>query len=391
MSEPERVILHVDMDAFFAAVEQLDDPGLRGQPVLIGHDGPRGVVATASYEARPFGCHSAQPMSVAKRLCPQAVIVPHRGRRYSEVSRQVFGILRQFTPIVEPLSIDEAFLDVSGSQRLFGDGRSIARQIKQRIRDEIGLTASIGVSYNKFLAKLASDLHKPDGLTIINRDDIDTVVAPLSISRMWGIGPKAESRLAAIGVRTFADLRALPESVALARLGQWGPHAQKLARGEDDRHVSTGGGRKSVSHEQTFGHDLADPDDVRRVLMRQTERVAATLRKKNLRGRTVTVKIRFGRFETITRSHTLPEASCRTDELWTAACDLFEHWAEASFHPVRLIGMGVSHLEDAQVRDPRLFIDACEVKAESVDRATDVIRDTFGPNAIQRGSAVKRG
>ncbi|MHC4949176.1 MAG: DNA polymerase IV, partial [Planctomycetota bacterium] len=250
-----RAILHVDMDAFFAAVEQLDRPELRGRPLLVGGDGPRGVVAAASYEARRFGCHSAQPTAVARRLCPGAVVVRPRGRRYREVSDAVFEILRRFTPVVEPLSIDEAFLDVTGSRRLHGPPARIAAAIRAAIRAEQGLTASVGVAPNKFLAKVASDLDKPDGLVVVPADDVEGFLRDLPVERLWGVGPATATRLRSLGVATFGDVRALPVQTLEARLGSWGRRLHALARGEDERPVEVTRGARSISHERTFPRD----------------------------------------------------------------------------------------------------------------------------------------
>ncbi|MHC4140834.1 MAG: DNA polymerase IV, partial [Planctomycetota bacterium] len=275
----DRAILHVDMDAFFASIEQLDHPELRGRPVLVGGEGRRGVVAAASYEARAFGCHSAQPMAVAKRNCPQAVVVPPHGRRYRDVSRRVFEILESFTPLVEPLSIDEAFLDVMGSRRLHGMPRQIAETIKRRVRDELGVTASVGVAPNKFLAKLASDMDKPDGLTVIEPDRIEQTLQGLPISRMWGVGPATERRLRDLGVETFGDLRRYPPEALESCLGVHARRITELARGLDHREVVPDRRAKSISQEQTFGFDLQEPQAVRDVLRGQVEQVGWRLRR----------------------------------------------------------------------------------------------------------------
>jgi DNA polymerase-4 len=381
----ERAILHVDMDAFFASVEQLEDPALRGRPVLVGHDGPRGVVAAASYEARAFGCHSAQPMVQARRCCPQAVIMPGRGARYREISQRVFAIFEDVTPLVEPLSIDEAFLDITGSVHLLGPPPAIARLIKQRVRDEISLTASVGVAFNKFLAKLASDWDKPDGLTVIAPEDVPTRVAALPIKKMWGVGPAMAARLAGISIATFGDLQRLSLDDARRLLGRSGEHFWKLANGLDDRPVTPDHQARSIGNEQTFGADITFPEQVRQVLLAETEHVALRLRRHDLRGRTVTVKIRYGDFETITRSTTLPSSTDSTNDLWRAAAGLFDRWAEAGFQPVRLIGVSVSHLQPRRGRQMELFIDEREQRQRELDRATDEIQSRFGRGSIHRG------
>jgi DNA polymerase IV len=381
-----RAILHVDMDAFYASVEQLDRPELRGRPVLVGHDGPRGVVAAASYEARRFGCRSAMPMGRAKRLCPHAAIVESRFERYTGVSERVFGICESITPLVEPLSIDEAFLDVTGSTRLFGEPLTIATLIKQRIRAETGVTASVGVAPNKFLAKLCSDWDKPDGLTMLRPDQVLARLAPLPIGRMWGVGPVTEKRLSARGMGTFGDLQRLSLAEACSRLGPDAEHFWRLARGEDDRPVLPDSEARSLGAEQTFGHDVDQPDAVRQVVLAQMERVAARLRRHGLLARTVTVKIRYGDFQTITRSATTPRATDRTDRLRDQAGALFSRWALASFQPVRLIGVSVNQLVPAGAGQQALFNEPEEDRGRRLDRATDAVRDRFGPDAIQRGA-----
>src|SRR5688572_20990832 len=258
----QRAILHVDMDAFFASVEQLDDPGLRGKPVLVGGAGPRGVVAAASYEARVYGCRSAQPMAIARRLCPHAIIAKGNFARYREVNRQIMNIFERYTPQIQPLSIDEAFLDVTLSIPLFGPAEEIARKIRADIHRETGVTGSVGVAPNKFLAKLASDMNKPDGLTVLDETSIPKILPTLPIERMWGVGPKTAERLKAIGVNTFGDLATRPEEILRLKVGDELEHWQRLARGEDERPVTADRDAKSIGHENTFGENLEDPEDV---------------------------------------------------------------------------------------------------------------------------------
>lgn len=384
-----RAILHVDMDAFFASVEQLDNSELRGKPVLVGGTGPRGVVAAASYEARKFGCHSAMPSAVARRLCPHAVFVKGHYDRYRELSDRVFAIFDDFTPLVQPLSIDEAFLDVSGSVRLLGPADSIAERIRARIGDEVGLTASVGVAPNKFLAKLASDMDKPDGLTIITPDRVQEILDPLPVGQMWGIGPAAEKRLHRLGLRTFAQLREIDPAALRASLGSWGERASRLARGEDDRPVVPDGEAKSIGHETTFHANLTDAEQVRGVLLRLTEDTARRLRRKGRGARTVTCKIRFGDFETITRSRTLDKATDSTAELWDAARGIFDTWAARSFRPVRLIGVSTSGL--AHHADPQLplFGDPEAARRTAIDTASDAITARFGRGAVRRARTLR--
>jgi DNA polymerase IV len=375
------------MDAFFASVEQLDNPALRGRPVLVGHDGPRGVVAAASYEARSFGCHSAQPMAMARQRCPQAVVVPVRGGRYREVSGRMFSILEQASPLVEPLSIDEAFVDLTGTQRLLGPAPVVAERLRRRIRDELGLPASVGVAGNKFLAKLASDLAKPDGLMAIDPQGVDRVLIPLPVSRLWGVGPVTAERLHALGVRTIGDFRRADPDRLRGVCGEDTQRLIQLARGLDDRPVVCADEARSISHEQTFELDQSDPDHVRRVLFAQVERVGRRLRKADLKARTVTLKIRLGDFQTITRSATLPEATNTTDELWRAAKGIFDRWVSASFQPVRLIGMAANQLGHGQSQLP-LFQEPGRLRQQQLDQMADRIAGRFGAGAIRRGGGL---
>ncbi len=373
------------MDAFFASVEQRDDPSLVGKPVLVGGTGPRSVVAAASYEARTFGCHSAMPMVVARRLCPQAVIVKPTGGRYGTVSREIFEIFGRFTPLVQPVSVDEAFLDVTGSRRLLGDAVTIAREIKRVVRAETRLTASIGVAPNKLVAKIASDLDKPDGLTVIRPGEVQARLAPLSIERLWGVGPKSADRLARLGVRTFGDLQRMGHGALDTVFGSSAESMWNRCRGIDDRPVHTDRVAKSISQETTFGTNLESPGAVRAVLLGQVEQVARRLRAKGRRGRTVSIKVRFGRFETITRSTTLEQATDRTDEIARQAQRLFDAWA---FQPVRLIGMGVSELTESTEEQLGLFEAVESEQQRAVDRASDTINKRFGKDAIRRGGTL---
>lgn len=377
------------MDAFFASVEQLDDPALRGKPVLVGGSGPRGVVAAASYEARVFGCHSAMPTAIARRRCPHAIIVRGSFARYRELSSQIMAVLESFSPLVQPISIDEAFVDVSGSTRLLGAPSDIARAIRARIKADTGLTASVGVAPNKFLAKLASDLDKPDGLVVINPDQIQQILEPLPVSRIFGIGPAAEKRLHAIGARTIGDLARLPESVLQARLGSFGPRVAQLARGIDDRPVHSDRTAKSISHEQTFAHDLESPDDARRVLAQQVEAVARRLRSRTRLAMGVALKLRFGDFQTVSRSTTLPTPTSATDDLWHACETIFTAWrARDGYRPLRLIGMAAAPLTDADTHQLDLFAEPTRTRQTALDAAADEIARRFGTDALKRGRSL---
>ncbi len=384
-----RVILHADLDAFFASVEQLDHPAWRGRPVLVGGRGPRSVVAAASYEARRHGCRSAMPMVQALRLCPSAVVAPPRGDRYREISAAFMSILGRIGPEVEPLSVDEAFVDATGSQRLHGSGARMAELVRGWTRSELGLSVSVGVAASKFVAKIASDLEKPDGLTVIEPERTIEVLAPLSIERMWGVGPRTLPRLHAAGIRTFADLQALDEPEAQRRLGDAGAHWWALARGMDSREVVAGREARSIGHEETFGSDLASEDEVAHRLLPLLEDTARRLRRQGMRAGTITLKIRVRDFTTVTRAHTLRASTDRTDALWEVARALLRSWAAEGFQPVRLIGVQCSNL----VRDRDeggLFPDVEHERRRALDAVTDRIADRFGAEAVRRGGVAGR-
>ncbi len=378
-----RQILHVDMDAFFAAVEQLDFPELRGKPVLVGGSRKRGVVATASYEARPYGCRSAMPMAQALRLCPHAIVQRGRYARYREISDQVFSIFDRFTSAVQSVGIDEGFLDVTGSFRLFGDGEAIAKQIRAAIREETGLTASVGVAPNKFLAKLGSDLNKPDGLTVITPQTLDAIICPLSISRIWGIGGKTAKKLEGLNIKTVGDLRAMDEPFFDRFFGEWGARVHQLIHGIDDREVTSDHEAKSIGQEQTFHDNIHDPDVLRDILLEQVEEVAARLRRKGRCSAGISLKIRYGDFRTITRSQKLASPTDVTQVIWEAARSLFDEWAHDHLAPLRLLGMQCTYLSDA-VQLP-LFDRVRLEKQQRLDRAIDRINSKFASSPVQRG------
>src|SRR5215510_13545283 len=290
--QPRRII-HLDMDAFYAAIEQRDRPELRGKPLIVGGDRNRGVVATASYEARPYGIHSAMPMAQALKLCPQAIVVPPRRERYMEVSQQIFAILRSFTPLVEPLSLDEAFLEVTASESLFGSARTIAQQIKARIHDETHLTASAGIAPNKFVAKIASDMQKPDGLVEVLPEDVLSFLHPLPVTRLWGVGRVTAQSLHNLGIRTIGDLTRFSQEFLVTRFGAHGEHLFHLAHGRDDRPVDPNQEIKSLGEEETFAEDLSLDGEVHAALLRQAQTVARRLRVRGLCCRTITVKIKL--------------------------------------------------------------------------------------------------
>jgi DNA polymerase-4 len=378
------------MDAFYASVEQRDRPELRGRPVLVGSDRARGVVAAASYEARKHGCRSAQPMATAKRLCPDAVVVRPRMDAYCAVSAQVFSILETLSPLVEPLSIDEAFVELTGTERLLGPAPEVARALKERVRAETGLTASVGVAPNKFLAKIASDLGKPDGLTLLDEESVDRVLLPMEVGRLWGVGPKTAAALASAGVKTVADLRAWDEERLRGRFGEAGAHFWRLARAMDERPVVPDREARSIGQECTFEEDLEDREEVRAVLLGQADEVARRLRRHGLRARGVTVKIRYGKFETITRNETLPGAVDTTQDLRAVGVRVFDRWADAGFRPVRLVGFTARELEGGP-EAPLLFPDDEHARRRRLDGALDEIASRFGKGSLRRGPATSAG
>jgi nucleotidyltransferase/DNA polymerase involved in DNA repair len=385
-----RKIIHIDMDAFYAAVEQQDNPSLRGKPVIVGgYAEKRGVVSAASYEARAYGVHSAMPTSQARRLCPQGIFLPVRMGRYQEVSGKIFEILSGYTPLVEPLSLDESFLDVTGSERLFGPALQIAREIKQRIRESTGLTASAGIAPNKFLAKIASDLRKPDGLVEIQPEEVQDFLRDLPISRLWGVGKRTEEVLQAMGILRVGQLAAYPMETIERRLGKFGRELVALARGEDDRPVVPESEAKSISQEETFTPDLCDRETMKRVLLDQSERVAWELRKQRLKGFTVQLKVRYPDFSLVTRSITLPSPTDQGMEIYQAALTLLDR-TEALPRRARLLGVGISNLRHRDDAEQLSLFNSQRLKVERSTEAVDRIRDRFGLHAIKRASLVEK-
>jgi DNA polymerase-4 len=383
-------ILHVDMDAFYASVEQRDRPELRGRPVLVGGLGGRGVICAASYEARAFGVHSAMPTATARRLCPQGVFLPLRMAHYARVAWQIREVFFSFTPLVEPLSLDEAFLDVRGCEGLFGRAPEVARAIKGRIKTEMGLVASVGVAANKLLAKLAGDVGKPDGLVILPPEQAAAFLAALPVSRLWGVGARCEQRLGVLGVHTVGQLAALPEQVLASRFGDAGRHLWELAHGRDERAVVPDREAKSLSTETTFAQDVGDPETLRACLLGLVEHLAARLRQAGLRARTVELKVRSSDFRTRTRSMSLTEPTNRTDVVWRAALGLLQKSLRREVLPVRLLGVGATALTRDAAVQASLFDDGVAERQASLDRAVDAIRGQFGAAALQRGSHLDR-
>jgi DNA polymerase-4 len=383
---PTNHILHVDMDAFYASVEQRDRPELRGKPVIVGGSvESRGVVCAASYEARKFGVHSAMPAVTARRLCPQGIFLPVRMRHYADIARQIREIMLSFTPLVEPLSLDEAYLDVHGCEHLFGPAHEIARKIKERIRSELDLIASVGVAPNKYLAKLASDSSKPDGLMVIDGERVTEFLSPLAVGRIWGIGKKGEQRLHALGIRTIGQLAAMPVQTLIQHFGESGQYMWDLAHGRDDRPVVADREAKSVSTETTFAHDIADRDILRGWLLELVEQLGQRIRQIGVRARTVEIKLRSSDFRTHTRSLTLPSPTDVTDSLWKAAVELFEKRIARSLLPARLLGVGASGLVREGEVQRELFEEPATAKKRSLDKAMDALRAQFGSDIISRG------
>jgi DNA polymerase-4 len=383
-----RIILHIDMDAFFAAIEQLDHPEYLGKPVIVGADPKggtgRGVVSTCSYEARRFGIHSAMPISRAYRLCPQGIYVSVRGKRYSEMSRRIMKLLEEFSPDIEPISIDEAFLDITSTVNIFGPPPVLGKVIKERIYSQTGLTASVGIAPNKFLAKIASDLEKPDGLVIVSEDRIQEFLNPLPISKLWGVGEKTRPHLERMGVRTIGDLAAIPQKKLIERFGKTGLHFWRLAHGLDQRSVEDRIQAKSVSEERTFEKDIDNEAEMRNVIYRLCDDVARILRKRKFQGRTVHLKIRLQDFSTYTRSRTLSRGVDTSEAIHAAAEDMFNHF-DLRGQKVRLLGVGVSSLENSKRAQLDLFTEE-KSNDDRVDRLIDELREKFGDGAVTRAS-----
>ena len=386
-------ILHVDMDAFYASIEMRDDPTLAGRPVCVGGsaDG-RGVISSASYEARAFGVRSAMPTARALELCPELVLVPPDFERYTQASREIMGVFKSYTPLVEPLSLDEAFLDVSGCQRLFGDSVEIGRAVKRDILRATGLVASVGVAPTKFIAKLASDLEKPDGFCVIRPEEVRSVLDPLPVSKIFGVGPRTAKRLEMLGVRTIGELARRERSEVLAEFGTTGAWIHDLAHGLDARRVNPRREEKSHGMERTFAEDVSDQDELRLRLFEYSEEVAYGLRTRGLRGRVVTIKVRYWNFKTITRTKTLSTATNLGPRVFAAARELF---ARVPKGPLRLLGVQVAGLED--VREPQqaqLFAGGEPAEgADRLARATagmDRLRHKYGERSIGPASLLGR-
>jgi DNA polymerase-4 len=401
MVESSLSILHVDMDAFYASVEQRDNPSLAGLPVCVG--GPesgRGVIAAASYEARRFGVHSGQPTAQARRLCPELVLLPPDFDRYTAASRAIMEVFRSYTPLVEPLSLDEAFLDVSGCERLHGSAVEIGRAIKREILRETALVASVGVAPSKFLAKLASDLDKPNGFRVIEPDQVAEVLRPLPVSKIFGVGERTAKRLGAMGIHTVGDLSDRPRSEVAAEFGASGVWIHDLAHGIDTRRVTPRREEKSHGMERTFATDITDREELRLFLLQFCEAIAYGLRDKGLRGRTITLKARFADFKTVTRTKTLTSATNLGPRIYSTARELLDRVRPG---PLRLVGVQVSGLEDVRKPvQPSLFEDlgadpeappSDPAYGEKLARATaglDRLRKKYGRAAAVPASLLGR-
>ena len=379
------------MDAFYASVEIRDRPELRGQPVIVGGSArDRGVVCAASYEARKFGVHSAMPTVTARRLCPSGIFLPPRMGHYVQIARQIREIFFEFTPLVEPLSLDEAFLDVRGCETLFGPAPKIARRLKERVKSVTDLVASVGVAANKFLAKLASDASKPDGLLVIEEDRVREFLSPLPVGRIWGVGKKAERKLQTLGIHTVGELAAAEVDLLVRQFGESGRQIRLLAQGIDDRRVAPDREAKSISTETTFSRDIGDREVLRSWLLELVEQLGQRLRQQGVHARTIELKVRSSSFETRIRSISLTEPTDVTQTIWKAALDLFERRVPKSLFPVRLLGVGGSGLVRGTATQQNLYEDERQIRQKTLDSVFDAIRERYGSAAIRRGAVLNR-
>lgn len=389
MPGPTNTILHVDMDAFYASIEQRDNPSLRGKPVIVGGASGRGVVSAASYEARRFGIHSAMPGSTARRLCPHGEFLPVRMAAYRAEALRIRAIFESFTPLVEPLSLDEAYLDTRGTDHLFGNAEEVGKAIRRRVREETGLGASVGIGPNKWIAKLCSDLRKPDGF-VVAPGNLAGFLAPLPVSRLWGVGEKGVARLHSVGLRLLGDIQALTEKSIVAILGPGGAHLRAMALGLDDREVTPHRQAKSMGSETTFGHDIGEPWVLAAWLMEQVEEVGEGLRAKGLLAGGIEVKLRSGYFRTKSRSRRLPFHTHTTQDLLEAAKPLLEDLCADDLLPARLVGATAIDLLRPDQVQRGLFDPTPEARPAKLDSALDAIRAKFGADAVSRGTVWRR-
>jgi len=385
------MIIHADMDAFYASVELLDKPHLADEPVAVG--GPsktRGVISAANYVARQYGVHSALPCAIATRRCPQLILLKPRMSLYAEFSGKIKKIFARYTPIIEPLSLDEAFLDTSKSEKLFGNTVTIGKRIKDDIKNELGLTVSIGIASNKFIAKIASDVQKPDGFVVVLESEIQSFLDPLPVTRIWGIGKVSSTRLNSEGIFTIAQLRQLTEVQLKTWFGKHGSHLYQLAHGIDNREVVTDHQAKSISHESTFDTNLTHIDVINSELLHLTEQVAARLRHIDLKGRTISIKVRFGDFKTITRSASIALATNSTNEIWKIVKDNLLPKVDLSYGGIRLLGVELSQfIRQGLDMHQQDFFESCINKNSKLDKLTDDINERFGNNAITRATTIR--
>jgi DNA polymerase-4 len=385
-----RVVLHLDMDAFYAAIEVREDPTLAGLPLIVGRRGGRGVVATCSYEARRFGVRSAMPSVRAERLCPQATWRAPRMDLYARVSREIRALIDEVSPVVEPLSIDEAFVDLTGIARDLAQGARVATGLKVAIRAAQSLTASVGVAPNKFLAKVASDLEKPDGLVVLGHDALAERLWPLPVERRWGVGPRPAERIRRGGVRTIGELlRVAERDLALLCGARAAAHLQALARGEDERPVEAEHRAKSISEERTYGEDLHDPQRIDRALLARSEGVARQLRREGLAGRTVQLKVRAGDFETWTRAVTLAEPTDLAEPIVAAARRLYRERIRLGGRGIRLLGVGIAGLQPAGSGQGALFEDETRSRVRKAALASDAVRARMGERSLTRARLIR--
>jgi DNA polymerase IV len=383
------VILHVDMDAFYASVEERENPHLQGKPLIVGGSrNGRGVVAAANYAARKYGIHSAMPAAQAFRLYADLVSVRPRIDFYAKISRQIREIFFQFTPLVEPLSLDEAFLDVTGCEALHGSGVEIAYKVKALILKETQLIASVGVAPNKYLAKIASDLDKPDGLVVVDPDSIEKFLDPLPVGRIWGVGKVTGKTLQDLRINTIRDLRELSLEQLRERFGSQGEHFYNLARGIDHRKVVPDREAKSISHERTFETDLFEVDALRAWAQELTEQVARRLRRHKILARTLHLKIRFSNFKTLTRSYSFDEGTNVTAKLWHLASEMLSANISTNHPGIRLLGVGVSHFSEERKVQKSLFAEPQQQKQKRLDQVADRIQEQFGMNSIIKGTGI---
>ena len=386
-----KAIIHLDMDAFYPSVEILDNPSLKGKPVIVGGSKERGVVSSASYEARRYGVHSAQPMATAIRLCPKGVFLPTRMSRYQELSHKVFNIFHRFTPLVEPVSIDEAFLDITDSTRLLGQPEDVARNIKELVRSETQLTVSAGLAPSKFVAKIASDMDKPDGLTIVPPGRVRDFLEPLSISKMWGVGKKTQNRLHGLGIQTIGDLGRFSVDVLEKKLGKHGIRMHHLALGIDEREVVPERACKSVGHERTFSRDILDINSIKKELLALVNQVARRMRRKNVTGKTVTLKVKYHNFKQVTRSATLSQCTDDEPRIYTTACQLLDK-TDAGTRPIRLLGVSISHLNRLSSEEQLSLFDEKKEskKRKELHTALDALTERFGEKSIRPATLLSK-